>query len=128
MSKQETFGQFLREARLNAKYGLRQFAREIGWQPSNLSNLEHGRLKPPKDKDTLIAMAEVLGFEEGSNEWNTLFNLAAKDNNKLLPSDIEEFVGGSTAVPILFRTIKDKKLTEEDLEGLIEHIRSHYSD
>jgi len=127
MSKYKSFGDFLRQSRLNAKYGLRQFAREIGWQPSNLSNLEHGRLNPPQDKEVLATIAEVLGFEEDSDQWRTLFDLASKENQKFLPADVEDFVKGLEATPVLFRTMKEKKITESELKELVEYIRKHYA-
>ena len=127
MNKQMTFGQFLKESRLKAKYGLRQFAREIGWQPSNLSNVEHGRVNAPQNKKALLAMAEVLGFDEGSIEWNTLFDLASKDNHKILPADVKDFVEGLEAIPVLFRTLKDHEISKSELEDIVEYIRKHYS-
>lgn len=122
----ETFGQFIHSMRLNKQFGLRYFAREIGWQPSNLSNLEHGRLKPPQDKNTLLNFAEVLGIDKASDEYKDLFKLAAQENNKIIPADIEEFVSGKEAIPILFRTMNDHKFKDGDIRDLIEHIRDHY--
>ncbi|NHZ87216.1 MAG: hypothetical protein GWP19_15305 [Planctomycetia bacterium] len=121
-----TFGQFIHYMRLNKQFGLRYFAREIGWQPSNLSNLEHGRLKPPQDKNTLLNFAEVLGIDKDSNEYKDLFKLAAQENNKIIPADIEEFVSGKEAIPVLFRTMNDHKFKDGDIRKLIEHIRDHY--
>lgn len=122
----ETFGQFIHSMRLNKQFGLRYFAREIGWQPSNLSNLEHGRLKPPQDKNTLLNFAEVLGFDKDSDKYNILFELSAQENKKIIPADIEEFVSGKEAIPVLFRTMNEHKFEDSDIKELIEHIRDHY--
>ena len=122
----ETFGQFIHSMRLNKQFGLRYFAREIGWQPSNLSNLEHGRLKPPQDKNTLLNFAEVLGFDKDCDEYNILFELSAQENKKIIPADIEEFVSGKEAIPVLFRTMNEHKFKNSDIKELIEHIRDHY--
>lgn len=127
MVKDKTFGIFLRESRLKAKFGLRQFAREIGLQPSNLSNIEHGRLTPPQDRETLQTIAEVLGFEEGSEHWNLLYDLAAKDSHKILPADVEAFLTGLDGVPLLFREIKERNVSESELRELVEYVRTHYS-
>jgi len=121
------FGSFLKEYRLKAGFGLRQFAKEVGLQPSNLSNIEHGRLKPPQDREILMTIATVLGFEDGTAEWNSLYDLAAKENSKVLPADVADFLGGVSGVPVLFREIKDRKITSEDMDDLVNYIRSHYS-
>lgn len=122
-----TFGSFLKSERLKAGFGLRSFAKEIGLQPSNLSNMEHGRLKPIQDLETLKTITEVLGYEKDSEKWKMLFDLSTKENHKALAPDIIEFLEGNEAIPTFFREIKDKKLTEADLRNLTEYIRAHYS-
>lgn len=127
MSSKLSFGEFLHQSRIKEKYGLRRFARDIGWQPSNLSNLEHGRLKPPVEKTTLITIAEILGFEEESENWKLLFDLSAKENKRIIPADIKDFLSGVEGIPVLFRTIKEQKIDENGIEKIINHIKKHYS-
>jgi hypothetical protein len=57
-------------------------------QPSNLSNVEHGRISPPQDLGTLTRLAEVLGFQEGSKERERLFDLAVSHKKSALPPDV----------------------------------------
>jgi len=55
----ETFGEFSCGSggwRQASVFGL--LLRRLGLQPSNLSNIEHGRLAPPQDKAKLDEFAE----------------------------------------------------------------------
>src|SRR5262245_58237349 len=86
----QTFGEFLRDRRLRAGFGLRAFAEAAGLQASNLSNIEHGRLAPPQDKEKLDDLAELLNLPKGSAERGKLYDLAA-DGAGRLPADVAAF-------------------------------------
>ncbi len=123
MSKRETFGNYLRTCRLGAGYGLRSFAEVIDMQPSNLSNIEHGRVNPPQDRDTLAKIADTLGLRGTAR--NRLFDLAVSHKRGALPPDVAEFAGHTSGIPVLLRTIADRKLTRKDLDALVEHVKRH---
>jgi transcriptional regulator with XRE-family HTH domain len=120
------FGMFLRQARLRAGYGLRAFAFAVGLQPSNLSNIERGKISPPQAAERLRLMAEALGIIEGSAEWNKLFDLAAQYKEGTLPPDIKEVASSKKGIPILLRTVDNKKLTEKQLRELTEYVNKHF--
>jgi len=90
MAQTETFGEFLRARRVRAGFGLRAFAEAAGMQPSNLSNLEHGRLAPPQDGTTLEALAELLGLARDDEDWARMFDLAVAGRERL-PADVASF-------------------------------------
>jgi transcriptional regulator with XRE-family HTH domain len=46
----------LRDLRISAGYGLKEFAREIGIRPSLLSAIENGRLAPRKFRGDICAI------------------------------------------------------------------------
>jgi transcriptional regulator with XRE-family HTH domain len=121
MAQEETFGEFLRARRLRAGFGLRAFAEAVGMQPSNLSNLEHGRLAPPQEKSTLDALAELLGLAPGSEERARLFDLAVAGRERL-PADVAGFAARTPGIPVLLRTIENKGLGKKDLERLMEYV------
>ncbi|MBI3109314.1 MAG: helix-turn-helix domain-containing protein [Candidatus Rokubacteria bacterium] len=121
MAQEETFGEFLRAQRLKAGFGLRAFAEAAGMQPSNLSNLEHGRLAPPQEKSTLDALAELLGLAPGSEERARLFDLAVASRERL-PADVASFAARTPGIPVLLRTIENKGLGKKDLERLTEYV------
>ena len=126
METEETFGNFLKKCRLRAGYGLRSFALMIDMKPSNLSNIEHGRLNPPQDPEALTQITETLGLVEDSIEWLRLFDLAVKHKSAALPPDVASYAGKTPGIPVLLRTIKGKKLTQKDLRELTSHINEQY--
>ena len=119
------FGRFLRESRLKVEFGLRNFAVMIDMKPSNLSNMEHGRISPPKDARKLTKIAKLLGIEENSAEWRELFDLAAQKSGDL-PMDVLDYAAATKGIPVLLRSIKESKMTKEELLELTEYLRSHY--
>src|SRR5437667_10025070 len=94
-----------------------------GYVPSNWSNIERGVLPPPRDEDTLRAWAKALGLKQGSDDWLKFFDYAAVDSGRI-PDYVlkdEELVA---QLPVFFRTISGQKPSREDLEKLVELIRS----
>ena len=124
--RSDSFGAYLRELRLKAGYGLRRFADRAGFQPSNLSNLERGKLHPPKDPERLEQIADTLGLLDGSPERQKLFDLAAQARDAPLPADVERYSRSRKAIPVLLRTAKAKELTDEELLQLVEHISKYF--
>lgn len=120
-----TFGGCLRELRLKAGYGLRRFAVETGFQPSNLSNLERGKLRPPREAERLGQIAEALGLLEGTRDWVRFFDLAADAQKAPLPADVEGYALRHKAIPVLLRTAKAKKLTDREFRELADYINRH---
>lgn len=121
MAKSMAFGEFLRAHRLKAGLGLRAFAEAAGLQPSNLSNIEHGRIRPPQDRDTLNRIADLLNLPEGSVERATLFDLAVKGRARL-PADVATFAARTPGIPVLLRTIENRGLTEKELARLTKYV------
>jgi transcriptional regulator with XRE-family HTH domain len=115
----ETFGEYLRAQRLRAGFGLRAFAEAAGLQPSNLSNLEHGRIVPPQDKTTLEGLAELLGLSD--DDRTRLFDLAVAGRERL-PADVAAFAARTPGIPVLLRTIENRGLRRAELEKLTDYV------
>lgn len=126
MKRGKYFGAYLREKRLGRKIGLRRFASLIDMKPSNLCNVEYGRINPPFDIRTLTRIAKNLGFEKGSEGWNQLFDLSAKHRDGKIPADVEFIAAADQGIPVLLRTIDDVKLSKKDVLELAEYVRSGY--
>ncbi len=118
--KAETFEDFLRTKRLKKKLGLREFAKLIGMQPSNYCSIESSSLPaPPEDKLRLIAEKLDLSREE----QRKLFDLASHSRNDI-PTDIQELIKKNAVIPSLLRTVEDEEVSEEQIMGIVEDIKS----
>jgi len=126
MARRETFGEYLRACRLKAGYGLRVFAEAIEMRPSNLSNVEHGRIPPPQDLGTLIRTADALGFPEGSRERERLFDLAVAHKQQKLPADVAAFAARTPGIPVILRTLQNRRLTKKQIENLTRYINRRF--
>lgn len=119
----ESFGEYLRRTRLKKGYGLRSFAKKVGWLPSNLSHLETGRIKPPREKEILYRIARELDLRRNAKEWDCFFDLAAADTPERLPADIADYMSDQALAPVMLRTVANKKLTKSQIKQLIDDIK-----
>jgi transcriptional regulator with XRE-family HTH domain len=122
----DTFGEYLRKLRLDAGFGLRAFAEAVGMKPSNLSRLETGRLPPPTSAERIRQMAEVLGLKSGSAQFTTLNDLAAEARPGAVPPDIVEYAAKQPGVPLLLRTARGKRLSEQQFKQLARFIQEKF--
>ena len=120
--RSKSFGEMLRELRLNKRLTLRRFCQMTGLDPGNVSRWERNVTAPPQIDDTLNRMAAALGLEEGSDAYEDFFALAAISGGRLPKRVISD--GELVAkLPMFFRTLDGRKLTEEQLGALIEKIK-----
>jgi transcriptional regulator with XRE-family HTH domain len=116
--KNESFGSYLKELRLKSGFGLRRFANLTEMKASNLCDIEHNRRAMPKEY--MEPVAEALGLEKGTADWEKFFELACKSDE--LPADMQR-VAWRLFVPVLLRTIDNVKLSDDDIKRLIGEIR-----
>lgn len=117
------FKSFLKALRLRAGYGLREFAEMIGDAPPNYAGVESGDRKPWRDPEKLRRVAEALGLEEGSPDWDTLFVSARRKGS--LPPDMEQLLD-RPMIPLLLRTVDELQLSDGDLRRLVEKLRKSH--
>lgn len=115
-----TFGEYVRELRIRRKLTLRAFCRKLKIDPGNWSKIERGLLVPPKSRVVLAEIAKVLNLKEDSEEWYTLFDLAAISH---IPREIVEKDDILDKLPVFFRTLRGEKPTEEELKTLIKLLK-----
>lgn len=116
------FGQFFKRCRIDLGVTLRAFCEKNGLDPGNLSRLERGLLPPPQSEEKLTQYARALGLKPGDDRWLEFFDLAAAEHGRI-PKDIlsdEEVV---EKLPVLFRTLRGEKVSEEELNALLDKIR-----
>jgi transcriptional regulator with XRE-family HTH domain len=104
----KSFGQLLREKRIEKGFSLRKFAGLVGISPTYLSQVEQDNVDPPT-ADRVKRMAEILG--EDIDEWTALAGRLTED----LPGIIHEEPKG---VPDLLRAVRG--LTADQLRRLRE--------
>lgn len=87
-----------------------------------MSKLERGLLPPSTSREKLDQYACALGLEAGTNEWYEFFDLAAVAAGQV-PADLlsdEELVA---KLPLIFRTLRGDRASDEQLDDLIERVR-----
>lgn len=122
MAKSNAFGEFMKEKRLGLGLTLRAFCNQNGFDAGNTSKIERGLLDPPKTHVTLSSYARALELKEGSEEWNAFFELASISAGRI-PDRIMNDAELVSKLPLVFRTITGRRLTEEQLRELAEEIR-----
>lgn len=116
----DTFGGFIKKTRIKNLLTLREFCRKANVDPSNWSKIERGLFPPPKSKQVLQEIANILNLEEESEEYNTLFDLAAIS---YIPPDLISDRAIVEKLPVFFRTIRGEKPTRRELEELIKILK-----
>ncbi|MGH9894186.1 MAG: helix-turn-helix domain-containing protein [bacterium] len=116
------FGEFIRLRRATLRLSLRSFAEKAELDPGNASRMERGRVAPPASADVLDRIASALELRRGSPEYQQLIDLAAAAKGRI-PQDLLSDEEVASRLPILFRTLRSKPLSSEQLEKLIESIR-----
>jgi len=116
-----TFGEFFKERRIALAKTLREFCAEHGFDAGNTSKLERGLLAPPQAGDKLEAYAKALKLSKGTAEWRKFFDLAAAGAG-VIPEDLKD-ESVLKRLPLVFRTLRATKLSEKQLDKLIERLR-----
>lgn len=122
MGTKKTFAEFFKEKRMALGLTLRQFCQKMNFDPGNISKLERGVFSAPQAEEKLEEYAKALKLKKGSDEWIEFFDLAAISNRDLgmMKLKNEKIID---KLPILFRTLDNKDLTEEKLDQIIELIK-----
>ncbi len=117
------FGEFIKQIRERQRLGLREFCLQSGFDPSNWSKIEREVLPPPRAEDTLRSWARQLGLKQGSDDWLKFFDYAAVDCGRI-PDYVLKDEKLVAQLPVFFRTISGQKTSRQELEKLVELIRS----
>ncbi len=114
------FSEFVKDHRVNNRISLREFCRQTDFDPSNWSKIERGVLAPPKTPEQLNKIAAALDFEKDTDNYKTLFELAAIEAipKKILDQEV------LNKLPIFFRTVRGDTPTEEELNKLISVLKN----
>jgi transcriptional regulator with XRE-family HTH domain len=116
------FGELIKVRRAALRLSLRAFAERAGMDPGNASRLERGRVAPPEGVEVLGRIASALEFKKGTREYERIMDVAAAAKGRV-PQDLLTDSEVAARLPILFRTLRSKPLSGEQLEKLIDSIR-----
>ena len=116
------FGASFKRLRIERKITLRQFCQVHGFDPGNISKLERGILPPPESEEKLTEYAKALRVRRGSDAWYEFFDLARAARGKLPPEVLRDREVAAR-LPLLFRTLRGQRVSQEKLNELIEMLR-----
>ena len=122
-----TFGELFKKLRLQLGMTLRQFCEENDFDPGNISKLERGLLPAPQSEKKLKSYMKALSIRPGDDEYIEFFDLAVVSNKNFVVKNIEN-QDLLNKLPVLFRTLDKKGLTEEKLEKIIKIVRDEISE
>lgn len=109
----ESFGEKLKEVRTAHKATLREVGDYIGKSIGYISDIEHGRKRPP-DLETVSKIENFLGIEDGF-----FVNLARKARRKVNPRLSQKLSTNPKLSTVLLRA---EKLPDKKLDKLLEAI------
>ena len=104
-----TFGQRIRQLRLEKRLSQRDLAKCVGVDFTYLSKIENGKVAPPSD-DVIHKLAEEL---EASEE--ELLALAGKVSQ----TDLREVIAGDVRIGFLFRKLQSGEMTESQIKQIL---------
>jgi len=115
-----SFGNYIKQLRIERNITLRKFCIETNLDPSNWSKVERNLLPPPKSREVLDRIANVLTIDKDSETWNTINDLALISS---IPKELIEDESIVEKLPIFFRTVRSESPSKEDLEELIKLLK-----
>ena len=121
------FGEYFKLLRLRSGMTLRKFCQANGFDPGNISRLERGAFGPPESETKLRQYAKALDLKPGTDEWIEFFDRAAAGRGQI-PQDLQKDENLVRQLPVLFRTLRGKRVSPETLDKLVELVRSSGSD
>jgi len=117
------YGEMLRNLRVEKEITLRELASNSDIDVAYLSRVERCTIPPPQKDELLDAINDAIDATEA--EGRALKDQAAVDN-KVFPPDIADKIGKMEGIPLLLRTVANKKLTAEEIRKVTDFINSRY--
>ncbi len=117
------YGEMLRELRTQKGITLRELANNSDIDVAYLSRVERCTIPPPQKSELINAINDGIGatIEEKKN----LADQASIDNEQF-PKDIAKDIKDIVGIPLLLRTVANKKMTEEQIRKVTAFINERY--
>ena len=107
----ETFGSYIRKIRIKNGIGQRELAKKISVAPSYLNDIEKNKRTAPKNE--LIKKISIIL----KADLRLLYDLAGH-SKQTIASDIEEYIKNNPNIISLLRTVKESKISNEEIKQL----------
>ena len=117
-----TFGEYLKQKRLDKEITLRGFAKLVDISPVYLCDLEKGRKAAPS-MEVMQKMVSKLALNKEESE--RFYDLAALEQTakNLIPKDLNAFLKDNRVIVSALRTAKDLDATDEEWQDFIDKLR-----
>ena len=114
------FGEILKSLRIKNELGLREICKLTGYDPSNWSKIERGKMFPPSDVKVLEKWAKILNLK---NKEAENFIDQAIIAQGMIPNDVLSEKEIVNHLPAFFGALRNKKITKKEIEKIIETIK-----
>lgn len=117
-----TFGEYLKQKRLDKEITLRDFAKLVDISPVYLCDLEKGRKAAPS-MEVMQKMVSKLALNKEESE--RFYDLAALEQTAKnpIPKDLNAFLKDNRVIVSALRTAKDLDATDEEWQDFIDKLR-----
>lgn len=117
-----TFGEYLKQKRLDKEITLRGFAKLVDISPVYLCDLEKGRKAAPS-MEVMQKMVSKLALNKEESE--RFYDLAALEQTAKnpMPKDLNAFLKDNHVIVSALRTAKDLDATDEEWQDFIDKLR-----
>lgn len=117
-----TFGEYLKQKRLDKEITLRGFAKLVDISPVYLCDLEKGRKAAPS-MEVMQKMVSKLALNKEESE--RFYDLAALEQTAKnpIPKDLNAFLKDNRVIVSALRTAKDLDTTDEEWQDFIDKLR-----
>ena len=117
-----TFGEYLKQKRLDKEITLRGFAKLVDISPVYLCDMEKGRKAAPS-MEVMQKMVSKLALNKEESE--RFYDLAALEQTAKnpIPKDLNAFLKDNRVIVSALRTAKDLDATDEEWQDFIDKLR-----
>ena len=117
-----SFGEYLKQNRLDKEITLRGFAKLVDISPVYLCDLEKGRKAAPS-MEVMQKMVSKLALNKEESE--RFYDLAALEQTAKnpIPKDLNAFLKDNRVIVSALRTAKDLDATDEEWQDFIDKLR-----
>lgn len=117
-----TFGEYLKQKRLDKEITLRGFAKLVDISPVYLCDLEKGRKAAPSMEVMQKMVSKLALNKEESERFYDLAALEQTAKNPIL-KDLNAFLKDNRVIVSALRTAKDLDATDEEWQDFIDKLR-----